>query len=283
MILQYSDLVRCPVDCSGLSPLTDGLPFPSIHPSTIYLSIYPSFSVISRLLSLNTNDPFSSLLYLLLSSRLRSSSFMSPPSRRSRLTSQPVPEFFVHADSRHFKDTSGRTLILRGVNLCGSAKVPRGHPQHVLEDFWESAEQDGLRSSSAPPLHIDPSKSTDSSLDSSGSLYRQARSPPGISYVGQTLDLEDGSADIHLTRLRQWGFNVVRFVTVWEALEHQGPLVPSHCYRICFGPPPINPVFLFDITTGASMIMFTWTMSSQCSGSVKSTVSESIWIPIRTL
>lgn len=143
---------------------------------------------------------------------------MPPPSRTSRLTGNPVPEFFIHSDARHFADTAGRTLILRGVNLSSSSKIPRGHPQHILRDFWESAEQDGLRSQPPPETR----SSLDSGNDSSGSLCRKEE---GISYVGQTLDLEDGSADVHLTRLRQWGFNVIRFVTVWEALEHQGPFV----------------------------------------------------------
>ncbi|KAG0152071.1 hypothetical protein CROQUDRAFT_650110 [Cronartium quercuum f. sp. fusiforme G11] len=148
---------------------------------------------------------------------------MPSPSRTSRLTGKPVPEFFIHADSRHFKDTSGRTLILRGVNLSGSAKIPKGHPQHVLQDFWESAEQDASRSTPSSN-YIDPDRSNDSSIDSSGSLYRQNPTETnGISYVGQNLNLENGTADIHLTRLRQWGFNCIRFVTVWEALEHQGP------------------------------------------------------------
>ncbi|EGG12689.1 family 5 glycoside hydrolase [Melampsora larici-populina 98AG31] len=125
---------------------------------------------------------------------------MPPPSRISTLTGNPVPDYFIHSNTRHFRDTLGRTLILRGVNLCSSAKVPKGHPHHLLDDFWEN---------------------------STGSLYRQPLQTDekltGISYVGQNLDLEDGSADIHLIRLKQWGFNVIRFVTVWEALEHRGP------------------------------------------------------------
>ncbi|KAH9813998.1 family 5 glycoside hydrolase [Melampsora americana] len=160
---------------------------------------------------------------------------MSPPSRISSLTGNPVPEFFIHSNTRHFRDTSGRTLILRGVNLCGSAKIPRGHPHHVLEDFWESAEQDSIRSlNQSTSAYYDSNQfksnqsNESSSLNSSGSLYRHNithhdEKPSGISYVGQNLNIQDGSADIHLTRLRQWGFNVIRFVTVWEALEHRGP------------------------------------------------------------
>lgn len=140
----------------------------------------------------------------------------------SRLTGQSVPQFYLHADSRHLKDTAGRTIILRGVNLCASAKVPRGHPQHILDDFWESAEQDGFDPESSKQKDSSINLS-ESSFSSSNSLYTKPPAQHGISYVGQTLDLEDGSADVHLTRLRQWGFNCVRFVTVWEALEHQGP------------------------------------------------------------
>lgn len=119
---------------------------------------------------------------------------MPPPSSRSPVTGAATPQFYVHADDStgHFRDASGRCLLLRGINLASSAKTPVGQSSQQLAGFWEGGE--------------------------SGD----------ISFVNRVLDLDldeddPNSADAHLRRLRSWGFNCLRYVTTWESIEHRGP------------------------------------------------------------
>ena len=105
----------------------------------------------------------------------------------SPATGNPTPPYFIHTLDSHFVDNAGRSILLRGVNLSGADKAPVDCPSYILNGFWESGE--------------------------SGDY----------DFLGRPLNLEDGSADVHLARLRGWGFNMLRYVVTWEALEHAGP------------------------------------------------------------
>ncbi|MGD0707922.1 MAG: cellulase family glycosylhydrolase [Anaerolineaceae bacterium] len=90
----------------------------------------------------------------------------------------------IHIEGPNFKDELGRTLLLRGVNLGGSTKVPYtpDGASYIKEGFFN---------------------------------HRQ------VSFVGRPFPLAE--ADEHFKRLRQWGFTFLRLLTTWEAIEHAGP------------------------------------------------------------
>jgi hypothetical protein len=97
----------------------------------------------------------------------------------------------IKTDGIWFKDEHGRTLILRGVNLGGSTKVP-----------------------------VRPDGAT---WNRKGFFDHR-----NVSFVGRPFPLEE--AGEHLGRLREWGFTFLRFLITWEAIEHAGPGIYDEAY-----------------------------------------------------
>ena len=112
---------------------------------------------------------------------------------------KPAARWQLRAVGDRFVDGEGRHVQLHGVNLA--TKVP---------------------SKPVPmPTHLDQEVAADGTTCD----FFDGRS---VSYVGRPFPLEE--ADVHLSRLRGWGLNCLRFNVTWEALEHAGPGEYDHEY-----------------------------------------------------
>ncbi|KAL4897733.1 glycoside hydrolase superfamily, partial [Aspergillus ambiguus] len=90
----------------------------------------------------------------------------------------------LQIDGTLFKDSEGREVTLRGINVAGEAKYPRSPdiPSYVSDGFFDADD---------------------------------------VSFVGRPFSLDD--AHTHFSRLRKWGYNTIRYIFTWEAIEHAGP------------------------------------------------------------
>lgn len=83
-----------------------------------------------------------------------------------------------------FRDAHGRGVTLRGINVAADAKFPSKPDQ---------------------PSHI-----PDNFFDGDN-----------INFHARPFPLED--AHLHFSRLKRWGYNCIRYIFTWEAVESSGP------------------------------------------------------------
>jgi hypothetical protein len=97
----------------------------------------------------------------------------------------------IHTHGSHFVDDLDRRVMLHGINLGGSSKVPftPNGATYIREGFFDHR---------------------------------------NVSFVGRPFPLDQ--ADEHLSRLREWGFDFLRLLVTWEAIEHAGPGIYNQAY-----------------------------------------------------
>lgn len=91
--------------------------------------------------------------------------------------------------------STGRKVMLHGINVAGSAKLPA--------DPWQ-------------PSYTNPSKC---------GFYTEG---DNVSFVGRPFPLNE--AYEHLTRIKLCGYNTIRYLFTWEAIEHEGPGIYDEDY-----------------------------------------------------
>lgn len=87
-------------------------------------------------------------------------------------------------------DSKGRKVTLKGINMDGAAKLPA--------------------TPYMPSYKGDSSKGDDVFFDGDN-----------VSFVGRPFPIEE--AHQHFLRIKSWGYNTIRYIITWEALEHKGP------------------------------------------------------------
>ncbi|KIW15051.1 hypothetical protein PV08_07838 [Exophiala spinifera] len=90
----------------------------------------------------------------------------------------------LRIDGIRLRDLENREVTFRGINVAGDSKFPR-HPDQ-------------------------PSHEPDRFFDADN-----------VSFVGRPFTEEE--AHVHFARLKRWGYNAIRYIFTWEALEHAGP------------------------------------------------------------
>ena len=87
-------------------------------------------------------------------------------------------------DGTRFRDSFNREVTFRGINVAGDGKLPRN-----------------------PDI---PSHVPENFFDADD-----------VSFVGRPFNKEE--AYEHFARLKRWGYNAIRYIFTWEAIEHAGP------------------------------------------------------------
>lgn len=99
-----------------------------------------------------------------------------------------MPEKLYISAKGEFTDVDGNAVILRGVNLDPSVKLPAtpfqtSHHGAINDDFFDGADS--------------------------------------VSFINHPLPLEE--VEIHINRLKSLGFNSIRLPFTWESIAHEGP------------------------------------------------------------
>lgn len=90
----------------------------------------------------------------------------------------------LRIDGQTFRDPQNRQVTLHGINCAADAKFPATPDQ---------------------PSHV-----SEKFFDGDN-----------VSFVNRPFSLQDSAE--HFSRLRGWGYNTIRYIFTWEAIEHAGP------------------------------------------------------------
>lgn len=90
----------------------------------------------------------------------------------------------IRVDGATFRDPQNREITLHGINVAGDSKLP-AHP-----DIPSNRKENFFEGDT-------------------------------VSFVDRPFSVDE--AHTHFSRLKRWGYNTIRYVFTWEALEHAGP------------------------------------------------------------